>query len=85
MPNFRPDTIESWLYAKILAAVLLEKLASPHSGVFSPIDYELEFETERVGLRETALEADSTTLALARVRALADVALGVRSQSRSCL
>jgi hypothetical protein len=85
MPNFRPDTIESWLYAKILAAVLLEKLASLHSGVFSPIDYELEFETERVGLRETALEADSTTLALARVRALADVALGVRSQSRSCL
>jgi hypothetical protein len=32
MPNFRADTIESWLYAKILAAVLLEKLASLHSA-----------------------------------------------------
>jgi len=34
MPNFRADTIASWLYAKILAAVLLEKLTSPQSEVF---------------------------------------------------
>jgi hypothetical protein len=34
MPNIRDDTIVSWLYAKMLAAVLLEKLASLHSEVF---------------------------------------------------
>lgn len=28
MPNYRPDTILSWLYAKLLAALLLERLAS---------------------------------------------------------
>jgi hypothetical protein len=74
MPNFRPDTIESWLYAKILAAVLLEKLASLHSGVFPPIDYHDEIE-EPFAHGEAALEADPVALAYARVRALADAAV----------
>ena len=82
LPNFRADTIESWLYAKILAAVLLEKLTSLHSEVFSPIDCEEELD-EPSRTRASALEADPTTLAIARVRALADAALRAASQSRS--
>jgi hypothetical protein len=82
MPNFRPDTIESWLYAKILAAVLLDKLASLHSEVFSPIDCDEEFEIEPFGTRTAALEADPTALAFASFRALADAALRAASQSR---
>jgi hypothetical protein len=82
MPNFRPDTIESWLYAKILAAVLLEKLTSLHREVFSPIDCEEQLD-EPSGARVSALEADPTTLAYARVRALADAALRAASQGRS--
>jgi len=82
MPNFRPDTIESWLYAKILAAILLEKLASLHSEVFSPIDCE-EFEIEPSGSGPSALEADATTLAIARFRTLADAALRVDPENRA--
>ena len=83
MPNFRPDTIESWLYAKILAAILLEKLASLHSEVFSPIDCGDEFEIEPSGSGPSAVEADATTLAIARFRTLADAALRVDSENRA--
>jgi hypothetical protein len=83
MPNFREDTIESWLYAKILAAVLLEKLASLHSGVFSPIDCHDEEELEEpLTDRQTALEADPTVVAFARVRALADAAMRAAAERR---
>jgi hypothetical protein len=81
MPNFRPDTIESWLYAKILAAVLLEKLASLHSGVFPPIDCDEDLE-EPLAVRKTTLEADPVALAHARVRALADAAMRDAAQRR---
>jgi hypothetical protein len=83
MPNFRPDTIESWLYAKILAAVLLEKLASLHSGVFPPIDCDDEDFEEPLAHGQTALEADPVALAHARVRALADAAVRTAAQRRS--
>lgn len=83
MPNFRPDTIESWLYAKILAAILLEKLASLHSEVFSPIDCGDEFEIEPSGSGPSAVEADATTLAIARFRTLADAALRADSENRA--
>jgi len=83
MPNFRPDTIESWLYAKTLAAVLLEKLASLHSGVFSPIDCDDDEVEMRRAHGEAALEADPAALVLARVRALADAAMRTAAQSQS--
>jgi Transposase DDE domain len=85
MPNFRPETIQSWLYAKILAAVLLEKLASLHSGVFSPIDcHEEDFE-EALTHGEATLAADTATLAFVSVRAIADAAMRAAAQRRqSC-
>jgi len=83
MPNFRPDTIEAWIYAKILAAVLLEKLASLHSGVFPPIDCDEDELEEPFALRKAALEADPTALAIARVRALADAAVRAASEHQS--
>jgi hypothetical protein len=75
MPNFRADTIVSWLYAKMLAAVLLEKLASLHSEVFSPIDWEEERVQGPATTRPSAMEADPDPVAIARVRAVADTAL----------
>ena len=80
MPNFRPDTIESWLYAKILAAVLLEKLASLQSGVFPPIDCDDEDFEEPLAHGAPALEADPVAVAYARVRALADAAMRAAAQ-----
>jgi hypothetical protein len=80
MPNFRPDTIESWLYAKILAAVLLEKLTSLHSGVFSPIDCDEDEVEELLADGEATVEADPVALAYARVRALADAAMRAAAQ-----
>jgi hypothetical protein len=84
MPNFRDDTIVSWLYAKMLAAVLLEKLASLHSEVFPPIDWEEERDPEAdpAATRSSAMEADAATVAVASVRALADSAQ--RSAAQSC-
>jgi hypothetical protein len=80
MPNFRADTIASWLYAKILAAVLLEKMTSLQSEVFPPIEHE-KVQTSRNG--EAALEADPIALAAARFRAFADDALRTASQRRA--
>jgi hypothetical protein len=81
MPNFRDDTIVSWLYAKMLAAVLLEKLASLHSEVFSPIDWKDDNGQKPAVTRPSAMEADSAPVAVARVRALADTALCSAAQS----
>jgi hypothetical protein len=78
MPNFRADTIASWLYAKILAAVLIEKLTSLKSEVFSPIDHE----SSEVSVRDATLEVDPVAVAHARVRALADDALRATSKRR---
>lgn len=76
MPNFRPDTIASWLYAKILAAVLLDKLTSLHSEVFPPIDYDYDDEVDQALPDGTpALEADPVAVAAVRLRALADEAV----------
>lgn len=83
MPNFRPDTIESWLYAKILAAILLEKLASLHSGVFSPIDPDEQEGDEPLADVAATLEADPVAVAHARIRALADAAMRAAAQRRS--
>lgn len=82
MPNFRADTIESWLYAKILAAVLLEKLASLQSGVFPPIDCDEDDFEDQLADGAPAMEADPAALAFARVRALADAAVRSAAERR---
>jgi Transposase DDE domain len=79
MPNFKPETIESWLYAKILSAVLLDKLTSLHSEVSPPIDYDYE---DAPAAGSAALEADPTALAFARLRSIADQAVRAASQCR---
>jgi DDE family transposase len=79
MPNFRPDTIAAWLYAKILTAVLLEKLASLKSEVSPPIR---RFATT-LPVRQAALEADTVALAATRLRTLADDALRAASLRRA--
>lgn len=73
MPNFRPDTIASWLYAKILAAVLLDKLASLKSELSPPIHS--RFHKRAARAQQTTLEADTPHLAPSHIRALADEAL----------
>lgn len=80
MPNFRADTIASWLYAKILSAVLLERLTSLHGEVFPPIDCHDEADNEADG--EAALEVDPVAVAAARLRAVADEALRAASARR---
>lgn len=78
LPNFREDTIASWLYAKILAAILLDKLTSLSSEV-SPIDQSAQQATTG----QTALEDDPLALAAARIRTLANDALRAASQRRA--
>ncbi len=63
MPNFKPETILAWLYAKILAVVLLERLASQQGEVFSPIPREW-FEEQG----PPAVEDDPIALAAIRMR-----------------
>ena len=80
MPNYRPDTILSWLYAKILAALLLDRLASRQSEVSPPS--ERHRPKEEPG-RAPTLEDDARSLAALRVRALADNALRCAALHRS--
>jgi hypothetical protein len=37
LPNERPDTIESWIYAKILLALLMDKLGASATELSPPI------------------------------------------------
>jgi len=68
MPNHRPDTILSWLYAKILAALLLERLASTKSEIFPPILEQAAHQRER----STAMEGPSPPVATIRGRRTAN-------------
>lgn len=36
VPNYRADTIKSWIYAKLLVALLLDRMASSTDGAFPP-------------------------------------------------
>jgi hypothetical protein len=36
VPNYRPETIKSWIYAKLLVALLLDRMASSSDEVFPP-------------------------------------------------
>lgn len=37
LPNERPDTIESWIYAKVLLALLMDRLGAPATGLSPPV------------------------------------------------
>lgn len=71
MPNFKPQTILSWLYAKILASVLLESHASQESVVSPPILCDRFDEAQS----QTAVEDDSAALAIASLSSHAGHAL----------
>jgi len=83
MPNFRPDTIVSWLYAKTLVAVLLEKMTSLQSEVFPPIDWEDEGFQHTPTTITSAMEVDSAAVAYARVGALTNAPSRTAAQSCS--
>lgn len=36
VPNYKPETIKSWIYAKLLVALLLDRMASSTGEVFPP-------------------------------------------------
>lgn len=36
LPNYRPDTILSWIYLKVILGIILERMASPSAEAFSP-------------------------------------------------
>jgi len=41
VPNYRPDTIKSWIYAKLLVALLIDRIASSTGEVFPPKLHEI--------------------------------------------
>ena len=63
LPNYRDDTIKSWLYAKVLLGVLLERMAQ---SAFPPVP-----STRRVLVPAPAVEADFDPLAHVGRRAVA--------------
>ena len=42
LPNYRDDTILSWLYAKLLLALLMQRMASGASALFPPAPHETD-------------------------------------------
>ena len=41
VPNYRPDTIKSWIYAKLLVALLLDRMSSSPSEVSPPKHFDV--------------------------------------------
>jgi hypothetical protein len=68
MPNLKQETILAWVYAKVLAALLLERLACSKGEVSPPIRGEWFEETDQ----QAAMENDPPALAAVRIRAAAD-------------
>jgi hypothetical protein len=59
LPNYRPDTVLSWLYAKLLLALLMHRIASGRSTLFPPAERKTV-----LGLLDVdALESDEHPLA----------------------
>jgi len=79
MPNHKPETILAWVYAKTLAALLLDRLASTRGEVSPPI-HRNWFENAD---GQAALEDDPLALAALRLRATADNALRRASRRRT--
>jgi len=66
LPNYRDDTILTWLYAKLLLALIMHRMASAASSLFPPEDEELG-----VGLVLDALGGRHHPVARSRRRATA--------------
>lgn len=67
LPNHRDDTILAWLYAKLLLAVLLQRMALGVSELFPPEDDEEEVDS----LVFDAVEGGQPPVANSRRRATA--------------
>jgi hypothetical protein len=67
LPNYRDDTILSWLYAKLLLALLLHRTAAGASALFPPVPAEPDGDP----LALAALEGSQHPLAQPRRRAAA--------------
>lgn len=67
LPNYRDDTILSWLYAKLLLALLVQRIATGASGTFPPEPEELN----QTALACDALESRDHRLARSRRRVAA--------------
>ena len=65
LPNYRDDTIFSWLYAKLLLALLMHRMVSGTSPLFPPEAQEVP------SLALHAVEGDQHRMARNRRRALA--------------
>jgi hypothetical protein len=68
LPNYRDDTILAWLYAKLLLAVLLQRMALGASELFPPED---EDEDESDSVAFDAVESRQFAVARSRRRAAA--------------
>lgn len=67
LPNFRDDTILTWLYAKLLLALLMHRMSSGASSLFFPEDQAQELDA----LVQDALEGSDHHVARPRRRAVA--------------
>lgn len=69
LPNYRDDTIRTWLYAKLLLAVLLQRMAEGPSALFPPEEGEEEVDDD--DLECDALEGHESAVARPRRRSAA--------------
>lgn len=67
LPNYRDDTILSWLYAKLLLGLLTQRMASGASALFPPVPEELNDPS----LAFDAMEGRDARLARSRRRTVA--------------
>jgi hypothetical protein len=67
LPNYRDDTILSWLYAKLLLALLMHRMSAGAAALFPPESEESDDDT----LSRNALEGSQHALACHRRRAAA--------------
>lgn len=61
LPNYRDDTIRSWLSVKVLLGLLLDKIGSAAAELFPPesnVEVQRAIRFRRSAYRQTALEAD---------------------------
>jgi hypothetical protein len=67
LPNYRDDTILSWLYAKLLLALLMHRMSSGASALFPPVQDETEptmaFLAVEGGQRHVARDSRSSAAA----------------------
>jgi hypothetical protein len=68
LPNYRDDTILSWLYAKLLLALLMHRMTSGASSLFPPAQDDVD---EASPVVRDAVEGRQSRMATSRRRAVA--------------